>query len=160
MTLMDEMEKDASGPEDPPSDDPTMSELVRLGEKMETVKDELDKLEATKKELKEKYDRLRFTLIPDMMRKVGIVDDSDKGRFTTGSGTLISLRTELHAGYLKQDEGKVFAWLRERDMGDVIKETVHHATFRSLAREFLGEGKPLPEFITQYYETSATLRRK
>lgn len=160
MSLMDEMASDAEPPEAPPADDPSMSELVKLGDRMEELKDEMSELDTKKKELKEEYDRLRFTLIPDMMRKVGIVDDSDKGRFTIQSGALISLRTDLHAGYRKADEPKVFAWLREMDMGDVIKETVHHATFRSLARERLAEGKLLPEFVTQYYETSATLRRK
>lgn len=163
MSLMDEMAEDAAMMEeerevDPA--DPSMSELVKLGDELEVLKEEMDKLDLEKKVLKERYDRLRFTLIPDMMQSVGIVDSSGHGRFSIGSGSTISLRTELHAGYKKADQGRVFAWLRERGMGDVIQETVHHGTFRSLAREQLAEGKTLPDFVTQYYETSAIIRRK
>jgi hypothetical protein len=161
MSLRDEMAEDAErSDKEVDGSDPSMSELVKLGDEMEEIRNDLDDLDAKKKELKQRYDRLRFTLIPDMMRNVGVVDNNDKGRFTIGSGSLLLLRTELHAGYRGVDKDKVFAWLRERDMGDVIKETVHHATFRSLAREFLQEGKTLPEFVTQYYETSVVLRRK
>lgn len=159
--LMAEMAEDAKRPvKEVDESDPTMSRLVELGNEMQSLKDKIDDLRAQEKEVRERYDKLRLDVIPDLMTKVGIVDDTGKGRFTNSEGALISLRTDLHAGYRKADEPRVFAWLRERGMGDVIKETVHHGTFRALAREMLADGAPFPEFVTTYYETSATLRRK
>lgn len=158
-SLLDEMEEDARPPEAPDaSEDPTMARLVELGNELQDLRDELDSIKAKEKEVREKYDRLRLTVVPDLMRSVGIVVD-DKGRFTNGRGGLISLRTDLYAGYNKDEEDKVFAWLRKNQMGDVIKETVHSSTFKSLIRELIAEGKKVPEFVRVHYETSATVRR-
>lgn len=159
--LSDRMEAAADKrPEEPSADDPTMSRLVEFGNELETLRNELDLHKQKEKVLRERYDTLRKTIIPDLMQEVGIVDSTGMGRFTNSDGALISLRTQLHAGYKKADEPTVFNWLRELGMGEVIKETVHTGTFRALAREMLADGKPFPDFVTQFYETAATVRRK
>jgi len=158
-SLMDEMAEDAAEPEAPdPSQDPTMARLVKFGNEMEEIRNRLDELKDAKKEITVRYDELRFTIIPDLMQQVGIVADG-KGRFTNSQGALISLRTDLHAGFNKDEEPKVFKWLRASDMGDVIRETVHPSTFKSLIREQVADGKAVPEFVRVHYETSAMLRR-
>jgi len=158
-SLLNEMEADAAPIDAPdPGADPTMARLVEFGNELQDCRDELDRIKEAEKEVRARYDELRMTIVPDLMRKVGIVAD-DNGRFTNSKGGLISLRTDIHAGYNKDAEGKVFTWLRASDMGDVIKETVHASTFKSLIREQIAEGKAVPEFVRVHYETSATLRR-
>ena len=159
-SLMGEMEADAAEPEAPdPSQDPTMARLVKFGNEMEEIRNQLDVLKDEKKEVTIRYDELRFTVIPDLMQEVGIVSDG-RGSFTNSQGALINLRTDLHAGYKKDEESKIFKWLRESKMGDVIRETVHPSTFKSLIREQVADGKVLPEFVRVHYETSAMLRRR
>lgn len=135
--------------------------LASLGHELESLKGELDRINAERKVIKERYDKLRKSVIPDLMHNVGVARDG-RGSFTTTTGARISLRNDLHAGYRKEDEPRVFEWLEEEGMGDIIRRTVHNSTLKAMVRERIADGKPLPEFITQYYETKVqlTLPRK
>lgn len=84
---------------------------------------------------------------------------NDKGSFTTSSGARVALRTDLHAGVKSEDKPKLFKWLRENGLGDLIREDVHAQTLKAAVRERLEEGLPIPEYITRHWETTATLTR-
>lgn len=45
------------------------------------------------------------------------------------------------------DDSQLFGWLRAKDLGDIIKETVHHGTLNSTMKEFEDAGNELPESI-------------
>lgn len=151
-----QMEQDAAVEEAEASD---FEGLAQLGHELETLKEELDRLNAEKKIVQERYDALRKSIIPDVMHSVGVARDG-RGSFTTTTGARISLRNDLYAGYRKEDEERVFEWLEREGNADVIKRTVHNGTFRALIRERIAEGKPTPEeLVNQYYETSVTLTR-
>lgn len=132
-------------------------QLIAYAEELETLKREITSLESTIKTLKERYDHLRKVLIPETMEKLGMVTADGKGSFTLASGARISLRNDTYASYLKQDQDKVFAWLRSNGLGDIIKETVHASTLRSMATELLSEGKELPKEIKVYLERTVTI---
>lgn len=158
-SFLAQLEADAAPPEAPsPEDNAAMKSLVEMGNELQDLRDDLDELHKREKLLKERYDSLRLSIIPDLMQKVGLVADG-KGRFSNSRGGLISLRTDMHAGFPKEEEGRVHAWLRKNKMGDVIRPYVHPQTFKSLMREQLADGKAIPEFVKVHYETSATLRR-
>lgn len=132
-------------------------QLIAYAEELEALKREITALESTIKTLKERYDHLRKVLIPEMMEKLGMVTADGKGSFTLASGARIALRNDTYASYLKQDQDKVFAWLRSNGLGDIIKETVHASTLRSMATELLSEGKELPPEIRVYLERTVTI---
>jgi len=133
-------------------------DLVQKGIELETLKEEIERSEAELKALKDRYNELRLTEIPELMEKVGVASGG-RGGFTTATGARISLRNDLHVGYNKEEEEQVFAWLKENGLGDLIKPTVHNATLKAVVRERLEDGKPIPPIITQYHQTSATLTK-
>ena len=47
------------------------------------------------------------------------------------------------------DDKRLFDWLRGKDLGDIIKETVHHGTLNSTMKEFEDQGNELPESVFQ-----------
>jgi hypothetical protein len=134
------------------------ADLVQKGIELETMKEEIERHEAELKAMKDRYDELRLTEIPELMERVGVASEG-RGSFTTATGARISLRNDLHVGYNKEEEQEVFAWLRENGLGDIIKPAVHNATLKAVVRERIEDGKPIPPLITQFYRTSATLTK-
>ena len=47
------------------------------------------------------------------------------------------------------DDENLFTWLRFHDLGDIIKETVHHGTLTSTMKEHRNMGNELPESVFQ-----------
>lgn len=48
-----------------------------------------------------------------------------------------------------QDDQSLFDWLRNNNLGDIIKETVHHGTLNSTMKEYEDQGNELPESMFQ-----------
>lgn len=45
------------------------------------------------------------------------------------------------------DDDQLFDWLRGKDLGDIIKPTVHHGTLNSTMKEYEQQGNELPESV-------------
>ena len=153
--LLDEMASDA---QEATERAPTET-VVELGREMADLKDRLDKVKAEKKELQEEYDLIRKRKLPEAMEAAGLVSDAGKGSFTLADGRKAHLRTEFRAYVRKADRERVYAWLRDSGMGDLIQETVHHNTLTAFAREQTEEGNELPEEIQTYEDTVAVVTK-
>lgn len=121
-------------------------------------KRELDRLEAQAKGVREAVKRLETLVIPDLMRKAGIVSGT-KGNFTTDSGARISLRTDIHVGVKATEQHKLLGWLRDCGDDSLIRETVHPSTLKSHVKTLLKAGTKVPEFVSVFTETRAVLTR-
>ncbi len=71
--------------------------------------------------------------IDDMERQViNYLENMNALSLKTNIGT-VSIGERFSAKICDSDQA--FAWLRNANMGDVIKETVHHSTLASIAKE-------------------------
>lgn len=79
--------------------------------------------------------------IPPLMENLELDD------FNAPGVGRVELGIEVYPSLKKDDEERFFAWLRERDDGDIIKETVHHKTLQSFIKELLENGENPPDFM-------------
>jgi hypothetical protein len=120
---------------------------------LRTLRDEIEALEATLSQKKESKKQLEEREIPELMERAEI----EKITFQ-GIGT-IYLKTEPKASVLKENEPVFFQWLKDNGHGDIVKETVHHRTLSSWAKEVLEQGLPVPEIVQVFHQTKAVLRK-
>jgi len=127
--------------------------ITELAKELYDVRAEKDQLEDRLKLLNSRKDELEKKIIPQLM------EDSEQTKVTVvGVGT-IYLKPEINC-YVKKDvEQQFFEWLRANNQGDIIKETVHHGTLKSWAKEQLGNGAPLPPQMEAHQFMQAVLRR-
>lgn len=59
---------------------------------------------------------------------------------------------------LKENQEKLFEYVRSIGREDAIKASIHPSTLGSLIRGLLAEGKTLPEFVGYYLEPSLMYR--
>lgn len=76
-----------------------------------------------------------------------------------GIGAASMPAPRLYANCLKENEGELFAFLREQERGDMIKTSVAAVGLSAFAKEFIAEGGELPEIITTYFKTSIKLNK-
>ena len=153
--LLKRMQQDAEpkGPETPED----VQVVMALAVEQHKIKEELDALKKKKSTLQERYDELRLNLIPDAMRKVGLVGADGKGSFTTDFGKRCQLRTRTFCNVKADQRKTLHDWLRKENMGDLIQEAVNIRTLGTTVKELLGDGKNVPDFITVHHEISAVL---
>lgn len=154
--MLNELMQDAEAEPTPTGDTATVMELI---EEAERLKEELDRLDAEKKQVSGRYETLRKKLIPDAMHAAGMVNAAGKASVTTMSGARVSLRTEVYASVNVSEQPKFFRWLRENNLGDLIKETVHPQTLKAFAKERRENGEELPEYMKVHEETAAVITR-
>lgn len=132
--------------------------VTEMAEEMIALKEELEELDARKKQVQARFDQLRKVDIPEKMQAMGMVDARGKGSFTVG-GARLSLRTDLYPNVRKENQEAFFAHLRESGEGDLIKESVHPQTLKAWVKDKIAGGQAVPEHVTTYEETSVTLTR-
>ena len=59
---------------------------------------------------------------------------------------------------LKENEEKLFEFVKSIGRGEVIKASIHPSTLGSLIKSLLSEGQTLPEFVGYYLEPSLMYR--
>ena len=70
-------------------------------------------------------------------------------KFTTTGGLSLSLSLKTKYGKGKGvNDDQLFGFLRGANMGDIIKETVHHGTLGSAMKEFVESGGEFPDVAT------------
>jgi len=134
-------------------------DVVELGEHLLHLKDKLADAKEEVKEIQGEYDEVRNRQLPEAMAAAGLVNDSGQGKFTLSDGSTVYLRSTVYANLLAADRGRFHDWCRSQGHGDLIKETIHGQTFKAWVKEQLEGGGKIPEYITQYPETSAALRK-
>ena len=70
-------------------------------------------------------------------------------KFTTVNGLSISLNIKTKYGRGRGvDDDTIFMFLRANNLGDIIKETIHHGTLNSAMKEFIEAGGVIPNVNT------------
>lgn len=68
-----------------------------------------------------------------------------------GIGQVTLKAPVLSARFEPEDSLKVFEFLRDEGLDDVIKETVHHSTLSSFIAQKIRDGQAVPEFFKFSY---------
>lgn len=136
----------------------TTSTAAELAEEMQACKEEADRLTGLAKEQTDRYNQIRKIELPDLMRKLGMVNSAGKGSFTF-SGGRVHLEGKVHANLRKDDKPQFFEWLRGNGAEDLIKEDVNAQTLSAFVRERRAEGLTDPPYIVAFEETTAKMTK-
>lgn len=130
-----------------------MSQITELMKELYDVKAEKEQLDDRLKILNSRKDELERKILPQLM------EDAEQSKISVPNIGTLYLRPELNCYVKKDNESEFFNWLRGNNHGDIIKETVHHGTLKSWAREQLENGAELPPQIEAHPFMQAVLRR-
>ncbi len=133
-------------------------DLIKYANELADLSDDIDKKEDVVKDLKARKDHLRKVLIPDLMKKAGLVNSQNKGSFTI-PGRKIYLETRVNASVTEAMKPALFAWLRKQKLGDMIKEVVHSQTLSAFVRGRREDGLTVPPTVSVHEETVAKVMK-
>lgn len=108
------------------------------------IKDRIAAQEAVLQSLKNEQDRIEYELAEHLFD-----NRAERTAKYKDLGGVTMTKPDLFAYVRKDDEWKLFEWLKDQDMADVIKTKtdVHRGTLASLVKTYLIEGKEVPQFI-------------
>lgn len=112
-----------------------MNLLKDRAKRMKMVSMAYDILKPVLDELDKEYDRLRKSVIPDLMQ------ENDVRTVTLEGIGRVQLAADCYASIPAEQQPAAFAWLRANKYGDLIKETVHSATLKAWAKEMIEQGR-------------------
>lgn len=159
-TLMDQLVADAEAEERAVAvasadADATLSELA---EELLALGDRIKDLAAEKSAAQARYDELRKSVIPDTMRKLGMVTSDGRGSFTFGGGRL-SLQNKVYTSCPAANREALIEYLKANGAADLVRETVNDQTLGAHVRALREEGQPLPPMVNVYDEQAVQLTR-
>ena len=129
--------------------DESMTDLAgRLWETKQQEKQAKEIYEELKTERMEMEETLNI-----QMENIGI--DS----FRTEDATFYT-KTNWYANVAKVDQPGFFAWLRERDFGDLVYETVNARTLSGFAKDRREKGEELPDYLNVTIKKTVGMRRR
>jgi len=73
-------------------------------------------------------------------------------------GTTFYRKTQLFANVKVDDKPAFFEWLRNNDMGDIIKTDIHAKTLTAFVREQMEHENPLPDYVNTFSRTTIGYR--
>ena len=111
------------------------------------VVDKVDSLKAQLDELQGRKEVLQAEIV-ELLQSEG----KDKTARYDDIGSIGMTKPRLFATVKKDDEDKLFSFLKVCYRDDMIKETVHHSSLSSFVNEHIEKGEQLPEFISIYYK--------
>lgn len=106
----------------------------------------VDALETSLKKVKEQISLAREVMLPSRM-------DADETKTNTSkdTGNRITRTARLFASILPSQDGSITArayeWLRNNNLGSLIKETVNSSSLNAAAKELMENGHELPDDI-------------
>lgn len=113
--------------------------LNNMIHKMGALRAKKDKLEDELKGVNAEYDLLRLELIPTKMEQEGVE------RIVVAGVGRVSLTGDL---YVKvSDQEQFHHWLHDRNLGDLIKETVAPSTLKAFVKGRIKDSKELPPML-------------
>lgn len=116
--------------------------------------DALEKAEQAKKDAAERFNKAKAMLIEDMEKRNATATAKYEG-----IGRVSLLKPELFARVDKANQEELYSYLNQIGRNDLFRQTVHHATLTSFAKEMSEKGDPLPEFIKLSYKKVARLTK-
>jgi hypothetical protein len=131
-----------------------VSTITEIGKELYDVKAEKEQLEDRLKVLNDRKSQIETKILPQLM------EDAEISKATLPGVGTIYLKPEVQCYVKRESEAQFFEWLRSNNHGDLIKETVHHGTLKSWAKEQLENGAELPPQVSANQFMQAVLRRK
>jgi hypothetical protein len=128
--------------------------LVSLVYDLAAAKQRKAELAEQTKELNKLIQKLSEKDIPEYM------DENEIEKLSVEGVGTVFIQNKVYANVKVADKPKFFAWLRENDNQDLIKEDVNAKTLGVFAKEQLEAGTELPEFISARIYPTAQLRKK
>jgi hypothetical protein len=123
-----------------------VARLREADKKFDILTDELDKASM-------EYDKAEAALI-ELLEANG----ADATAHYDGLGTAKLSKPKLYANYKKENEVKVFDFLKKQGRRDLIKTNVNDKSLSTfVAKELIGLGKEVPEFIGYWLKQSIKL---
>lgn len=104
-----------------------------------SLRDQIEALEETTKELRRVYNYIRTNALPSRMETEGLE------LFRAPGIGRVSLRAELWAGIRSDVKNMAYQWMRDNGHGDIIVPYIHPSTFKAFAKDCLKQGIELPE---------------
>lgn len=89
---------------------------------------------------------------------ISAMNEAGLKNFKNDDGVSAIRRNVAYYNVLAVDKPDLFDWLRSKDAGDLIKETVHHGTLRSFLADYVEQGNWLPEFVSVHEDEALTIR--
>lgn len=106
------------------------------------------------KPLKQEFAKLKTERVPGLFEQEGIDNVPLSEGFTVGTSTT------KYASIKPGHKEAAYAWLREKDKGDLIQETINSSTLSAFARELAEQNFDLPEDIFNVADVNNTSVRK
>lgn len=138
--------------------DSTIDGLDMLG-----LADKLRELRDGKKELEDFVKEINAAIETTEQALVGQMVAEEMQNFTR-NGRQFILTTRIHANAKSGMMPIVCDWLKENDLGEMVKESVHAQTLQAWAKEIIEENGELPEGINEllnvYEKSGISIRKK
>lgn len=115
--------------------------VYALADTFRELKEKKDALEATLKEVNKEIERLEEQFTAEMINE-------ETPKFSR-RGKTFYLTEKLYVNSLAAKSADLHKYLREKSLGDMIKETVHPSTLKSYVKELLEEDDELPEGLKE-----------
>ncbi len=126
------------------------NELVEYGNKLHELLDEKSELDEAAKKLASEIDSIQRKFI-DLMEAHKVKN------FTIDNVGMFYLSSSIYPRVV--DQQQLFADLRQRGAGTLIKETVNSNTLRAYVKECLENSNEVPKGVDVYAETKIRMRR-
>ncbi len=144
-----------------PKNDDLLSQITRFAKKLSLLNEQFDAKESELKRLADQIKDIREKTLPGLMASVGLTE-------FVADGVRYGIKQEYYASIPKARTAEAMKWLREHNMGGVIKEAVyvspsdkptleqhgitfhseeavHPSTLKALVREQLEANNPFPK---------------
>lgn len=117
--------------------------LGEVLEKFVALEDQINALEKAFKLIKEKISMVREVSFPERL------EAEDMRTFTGDNGDRVSKSARVFASIVSDPTGdtqqKAYQWLRDNELGALIKETVNSSSLSGAAKELMESGREMPE---------------
>lgn len=132
---------------------PKQNKLTEAAKLLRKLKSSKELLESKLKEVNEQIKQVAEVDLPRLM------EDADIENFKVDKVGTVFLQNKLYASVLADDRPKLYDWLQKEGHGDLIKPWVFPQTLTAFAKEQLGEGNPLPDFLKATFIPTASIRK-
>lgn len=130
-----------------------MSDITEMVRELRDLKDRKAALDEELKEVNGAIRRLAENEIPTYF------EDNEIEKLTVEGAGTVYIQTKVYANCKAENREAFFEWLRGTGNADLIKETVHPSTLNAFAKEYLNDGKELPDSLDARLYPTAMLRR-
>lgn len=133
---------------------PGQGEKAGINDYLQAVLYIRDKVERSTQALKKEKEALTIA----ERELISAMNEAGLKNFKNDDGVSVIRRTVSYFNVLAQDRPELFEWLKNKEAGDLIKETVHHGTLRAFLADYMEQGNWLPEFVSVHEDEALTIR--